>query len=1101
MSHHSNRLNVGRGRIQDFLERDVFPQLEVERVFSHSKHEWTRTNDRELIGACPQHESQSGTCFKVQRKNLVWYCHSCKVGGGPIQYLAMLAGRGVHVRGDEYVRFARELAELAHVPFPEVADSEEDRRHAEFQEARRALLEASVEHFQVNLWSEAGAAARAYLRDGRGFADEEIRELEFGLALEPDRLRQELVAAKHDLDLSAQAGVLSKHWFHYITIPWRDEFGDLLNIYGRYAGKDVPDGHKKLLSLPGEEIKRVPLYLDRALRAGHREIVIVEGVFDAAMAQARGDARVVALAGVQVSGGQALTIRLRRIESVTICLDPDRAGAEGTVRCIRGLQAESILVRVAPKLPDGLDPDEFIRKEGIEAWREHVGRAITGDAHRIGLLVAKHRSGTAWTDATRDAFLAEAEQEALAEPASRLLVDEFLVAAKERSSDAIGEVLRGKATMRALGHLKLVDVPGFHATLIDLRGRGVKAKEIDALKSAVGAVADAIDAEQAEKNSSRAATNNELAVVDPALNAPVPKSLMIPAGYEVTARGIAVEKIGSDDEPYMKAISPTPILIAARYADIDDGTERVKLTWFRDNSWRTHVVSRRSIADVRDAMEMSNVGFPVMSATASEIVQYLSSLEQVNLAVLPRIKMTHRLGWHEVDGNAVFLWGSVVIDEKGVGSSDAPESAAALTFHASDAGDEQLVSGFRKSGEFDGWKHAIKNVIAFPIVIAGLLVSLSTPLLRIIAAPNPILDWCSPTSKGKTTSLRLAASVWGCPDESGGLSIVRSWDATRVFVERLGAIFHSLPLFLDETSMADGTGNIVKNLIYQVASGQGRGRGSTKGVRRTGAWKTGLLTTGEQPITSFAEGFGGTYARVLSFWGSPFGKEDHAALADALNAAVIKNYGHAGPAFVHYVIQHRDEWAQWREQYDELVENYQGGAANSVAARLARTVAALDITAKLVSTDGAGVLPWSYAELTTAIQEAWKSAVVGAAEADRSEEALHLTISWARRNRDNFAKDSTGEGTAPTMGWAGRWDHVANWTHLSFFPDQLERLLLDWSFNPKATLSAWRDERWLDVAGGDRMKKQVCFQGARPWMYAIPRHVVDAIEPGVRADG
>ena len=86
----------------------------------------------------------------------------------------------------------------------------------------------------------------------------------------------------------------------------------------------------------------------------------------------------------------------------------------------------------------------------------------------------------------------------------------------------------------------------------------------------------------------------------------------------------------------------------------------------------------------------------------------------------------------------------------------------------------------------------------------------------------------------------------------------------------------------------------VEQTIYDLANGCGRGRGSLKGLAAQQAWKTVLLTSGEQSATSLTES-GGTRARVLTLWGSPFGNknEDIAIVTSELNSWLKENYGHA----------------------------------------------------------------------------------------------------------------------------------------------------------------------------------------------------------------
>lgn len=495
------RPDLGRGRLQQFLEAEVHPRLTAERVFSHVAHEWRRVSERDLVGGCPWHKSSSGTSFKVRREHLAWYCHSCKIGGGPVQYLARVAGIMNAVRGADYVRFARELAEIAGVSFPGDLFSAEDQQHFNDIEDRRALLETCAAEWQMNLWGGAGADAQRYLTEGRGFTKEQTLDLQLGLYVDTAMLRAALVTKGHDTLFASRCGVLSDRWRNYITIPWRDEHGILLTISGRFSAISPPDGLPKITGLPGEHSKRAPIFLDRALRVGERNLVLVEGIFDAAMAQVSGDARCISCASNQLSADQLETLVRAKIQSITVSLDPDGGGDTGTIACIRQLEKVGISVRVAPRLPERIDPDDYIRQNGIAAWRAHLEQAIDADAYRVNLLVQRHRGDGAWTDAARESFLKEATKDELTAGAGRVLVDEFVVTAQVKPDDAVGIALNSKPIMRAFALLRIHDRAGFESALATLHRQGTKKTQIESLRVSVTPIATAIEQEVSHQSS------------------------------------------------------------------------------------------------------------------------------------------------------------------------------------------------------------------------------------------------------------------------------------------------------------------------------------------------------------------------------------------------------------------------------------------------------------------------------------------------------------------------------------------------------------------------------------------------------------------------
>lgn len=97
-----------------------------------------------------------------------------------------------------------------------------------------------------------------------------------------------------------------------------------------------------------------------------------------------------ACVGAQLSKLQAETIKKHQTECVTICLDPDSAGDAGILSCIHTLAERNVAPFVAPRLPDGLDPDEFVVRDGIQAWKQHIAEAIHGYRHIARAICAKH---------------------------------------------------------------------------------------------------------------------------------------------------------------------------------------------------------------------------------------------------------------------------------------------------------------------------------------------------------------------------------------------------------------------------------------------------------------------------------------------------------------------------------------------------------------------------------------------------------------------------------------------------------------------------------------------------------------------------------------
>jgi DNA primase catalytic core len=424
----------GSRYLGDLYREKIEPKLTPEIVFTDPIHKWKKDGTK-WRGCCPWHDNHSGTAFYADIRNgkLLWRCGgACKGrGGDAIAYIHQVHfKRTGPCRGQDYVEAVHELARRVGVPVEEPKLTEQERELLRKRDARAAILEDATRCCAEVLWSDdpAAVAARNYL-NSRGLTDEAIRNLGVGYYDSVRRVCDHLKAAGHRLDDVKDAAVLKKKFEGYLCFPWQDDGGKPLTLYFTWRERTPPGGKEKKLALPnpgkgtpeGEWLhtKESPLYFDRVLRTGHKDIVLVEGLTDAAVAQAHGDTRVVACVAAGVSHLQVMTLKRRGIQSVVICLDPDDAGGNGTESCIQNLIAAGIIPYVARKLPDGLDPDDFINTKGIDAWCQHTADNEHGFRWLAKRLREEHRGQgeNPWTDSAVEVLKADAIETAARYPA------------------------------------------------------------------------------------------------------------------------------------------------------------------------------------------------------------------------------------------------------------------------------------------------------------------------------------------------------------------------------------------------------------------------------------------------------------------------------------------------------------------------------------------------------------------------------------------------------------------------------------------------------------------------------------------------------------
>ncbi|MBL8795239.1 MAG: DUF927 domain-containing protein [Planctomycetia bacterium] len=612
-------------------------------------------------------------------------------------------------------------------------------------------------------------------------------------------------------------------------------------------------------------------------------------------------------------------------------------------------------------------------------------------------------------------------------------------------------------------------------------------------------------------------------------DAPVQPGTVVPAGWDVASQAISRLR-GETEEEILSA----PLVISGRLTNIADGTEAWRLAWKREGQWHEHIVNRVEAASNRTIINLAAVGVPVTSNNAAEVVQYLADFEAVNLVHLPQVRVSSQMGWAE--GMTSFLWGRRLIqtqtlldgEEKeerpvadGENATDRPATIpftgqveadaqagtdaeagteGKILFRGADTGDDQLADGFHPSGRFGEWRAAILPALAYPRVRLAVAASLSAPVLAILDLANFGVDLCGETSKGKTTTLRIAASVWGRPDEKSPKAAMSGWNSTRVWRERASTVLNNLPVILDETKLVKRKDDIGE-FLYEMASGRGRGRGSLVGTQRTGTWHTVLLSSGEAPATSYSND-AGTKARVLTLWGSPFEKSDAttAILVKQLNGDLLRHYGHAGPRWVRFLLRHKDQWPLWRTWYARIQAQYlKKAGANAVVGRLADAFAVLALTGHLAGK--ALGLPQLQRNF---IAPLWDILTAEAAEADRATEALRYAVDWASAHAEEFwgGRREMAKGQ-PNTGWAGHWaadrdpcGQTGPWEFVGFLPMKLSQVLQEGGFDYEAVVRTWRDRGWLLVDKAEDKKRyhQALVGDHRRKLICLTRKAVEALE-------
>ena len=328
---------------------------------------------REMRGCCPFHNEKTPS-FYINDDKGFYHCFGCSAHGDAIKWLT-------DQRGLPFIDAVQELAQAAGMEMPA-----QDRQSAAKAERAKGLHEASEDAatwFAEQLYGLPGAEARALL-ERRGISAETART--FGMGFAPDS-RGRLKAALKDYGdpMLVEAGLLIQvegkepydRFRGRLMIPIRDARGRTI----AFGGRILDQGEPKYLNSPDTPLfdKGRTLYnLDRAAPAARKanRVLVVEGYMDViALAQA-GIGECVAPLGTALTEAQ-LERLWRMVDVPVLCFDGDAAGQKAALRA-----AHRALPMLVPgrslsfvTLPQGQDPDDLIRGEGVAVFEQHVSKS------------------------------------------------------------------------------------------------------------------------------------------------------------------------------------------------------------------------------------------------------------------------------------------------------------------------------------------------------------------------------------------------------------------------------------------------------------------------------------------------------------------------------------------------------------------------------------------------------------------------------------------------------------------------------------------------------------------------------------------------------
>ena len=347
-----------------------------------------KKNGSSYTGLCPFHNEKSPS-FSVSGQRQLYHCFGCGVGGNVITFV-------MEYENMTFLEAVKMLGERAGVALPETSMSEEDRKERGIRDRLLEINKIAATYYYRQLRSENGKAGLAYLKK-RELSDSTINSFGLGYATQSTGNLYKLLKEKgYDDDILKESGLFTyergiheKFW-NRVIFPIMDINNKVIGFGGRVMG----DAKPKYLNSPETRLfdKSRNLYgLNIARTSRKPNMIICEGYMDVISMHQAGFNQAVASLGTALTPGHARLLK-RYTDNVLITYDSDEAGVKAALRAIPILKEAGLSTKVFNMRPY-MDPDEFIKAMGAEAFQERIDNAENSFMYEIGTMFRNYDRG------------------------------------------------------------------------------------------------------------------------------------------------------------------------------------------------------------------------------------------------------------------------------------------------------------------------------------------------------------------------------------------------------------------------------------------------------------------------------------------------------------------------------------------------------------------------------------------------------------------------------------------------------------------------------------------------------------------------------------
>lgn len=462
-----------------------------------------------------------------------------------------------------------------------------------------------------------------------------------------------------------------------------------------------------------------------------------------------------------------------------------------------------------------------------------------------------------------------------------------------------------------------------------------------------------------------------------------------------------------------------PILPLEIYTNLEDGSEKIKIAFYKRGNWKNIIVDKSIISNSQSIIKLSDFGIEVNSENAKFLIRYLAEICNLNEDKIKINTSVSRLGWAK----------DVLIPY-----SDKFEFDNEKEF-------PNMKEKFGESGKLEEWieffKERRKHSSISRIVMAA---SVASILLKDIKQNGFTVHIWGESEYGKTVACMVGQSIFGNPSQNDNKGIGINFNFTNAGLEYRLNLYNNIPLFVNEMQHQKDAKDYDK-ILFLISEGTGKSR-STKngGIGKENSWNNIVITNGEKNIIKDNSN-AGAYNRCISCEITEYSYENLSEVADF----VKENYGTP----IREILKHLNEY-NCKQIYKNILDSLE----NQDITNKQKILEAIILLGDKILTD---IIFKDEFYLT---QKDFENKTIKKKEVAVEERAFEIVRDWYVSEKRHFLSEE-GDAVSNQELKVEIYGREMKYGYLAIIPSVLKKTLEENSYDFNEVINAWKRKDYI----------------------------------------